>query len=70
MGDIHRAQKATKAKKFDLQEESAGEEEFGGLTHMGQSINEMDDFKEDIARSEDEYPNDKDEVVQRTLAGG
>jgi len=51
--------KANKAKKFDL-EEGGEEDEFIGLTHMGKSIDEIDDFKEKIEHSDEDDYSDRE----------
>ena len=48
--------KVRKAKRFDLDDDH--DDKIVGLTHMGKSIDEIDDFKEAIEKSDDEYDNE------------
>ena len=50
--------KAKKAKKFDLDDD----DDFVGLTHLGQNVDEIDDFKEPIKHSEDSE-NEEDNSI-------
>lgn len=54
-----------KKTKFNLDDEGSDDEGFNFLTHKGQKLDELDDFKQEVPDSDAEYYEDKDLAAGR-----
>ena len=49
-----------KRQKFNLGGDSDSDKDYNFLTHKGKKLDDLDDFKDKIENSDDEYYEDKD----------